>query len=67
MGVTKKSQGHIMQKNSTNRKVCKVCSSKHPATLHGLVLKKGNSEENSKSRKSKKLLKSRMYQGIIKI
>ena len=55
MGVTKKSQGHIMQKNSTNRKVCKVCSSKHPATLHGLVLKEGNSEENSKSRKLKKL------------
>ena len=32
-------------KNCTNRKVCKVCYSKHPTTLHGLVLRKGNSQK----------------------
>ena len=34
-------------KNCTNRKVCKVCSGKHLTTLHGPVLRKDNSQENS--------------------
>ena len=32
-------------KNCTNRKVCKVCNGKHPTTLHGLVLRKDNSQK----------------------
>ena len=38
-------------KNCTNRKVCKVCSDKHPTTLHGLVLRKDNSQEKSEKQK----------------
>ena len=34
-------------KNCTNRKVCKVCNGKHPTTLHGLVLRKDNSQKRS--------------------
>ena len=34
-------------KNCTNRKVCKVCSGKHPTTLHGLVLRKDYSHKKS--------------------
>ena len=38
-------------KNCTNRNVCKVCSGKHPTTLHGLVLRKGNSQEKLEKQK----------------
>ena len=38
-------------KNCTNRKVCKVCSGKHPRTLHGLVWRKDNSQEKSEKQK----------------
>ena len=38
-------------KNCTNRKVCKVCSGKHPTTLHGLILRKDNSQERSEKQK----------------
>ena len=31
----------------TNRKVCKVCNGKHPTILHGLCLRKDNSQKNS--------------------
>ena len=34
-------------KKCTNRKVCKVCNGKHPTTLHGLVLRKDNSQKKS--------------------
>ena len=34
-------------KSCTNRKVCKASSGKHPITLNGLVLKRGNSEKKS--------------------
>ena len=34
-------------KNCTNRKVCEVCNGKHPTTLHGLVLRKDNSQKKS--------------------
>ena len=34
-------------KNCTNRKVCKVCNGKHPTTLHGLILRKDNSQKRS--------------------
>ena len=34
-------------KNYTNIKVCKVSNGKHPTTLHGLVLRKDNSQKRS--------------------
>ena len=34
-------------KYCTNRKVCKVSNDKHPTTLHGLVLRKDNSQKKS--------------------
>ena len=37
-------------KNCTNRKICKVCSGKHPTTLHGLVLRKDNSQKKSENK-----------------
>ena len=37
-------------KNCTNRKVFKMCSGKHPTTLHGLVLKKDLREKSEKQK-----------------
>ena len=50
-------------KNCTNRKVCKVCNGKHPTTLHGLVLRKDNSQKMSEKQNIEEMLENQNASG----
>ena len=50
-------------KNCTNRKVCKVCNGKHPTTLHGLVLRKDNSQKMSEKQNIEEMLENQNESG----
>ena len=49
--------------NCTNRKVCKVCNGKHPTTLHGLVLRKDNSQKMSEKQNIEEMLENQNESG----
>ena len=50
-------------KNCTNRKVCKVCSGKHPTTLHGLVLRKDYSHKKSEKQNGEETAENQNVSG----